>query len=312
VNTDAVERLSQQIEAGRAALVSGASDLPAAVMPLWREALKEIDAGVKASEPVARQVERVWGHREHTLPHRQEQSEALVRGLSADVSAHLERAERNLADIAFQLQEGVNPPRPQGVSEAAVLDRKGDVAELLRRQGGALDGITQLMTEAITQHDELTAYVLSPGGPLEWTYRILGVDRPRLRSALYRAVRAARREPVPGEGLLRMYEATHEDPQSWQQLRTAIEGLVGAVGSAAAYAYRQAAINSPGWGVPSEAQRLAEQQAAATAMRGAPVSAPEADNLRMRQGYPGEPVPGNLKPSLDTSAVVASSGGVTS
>jgi len=272
-----VDGLRQQIEASRAALVDGAGDLPDNVAPLWRECLKALDGAIKAVEPVRGKVGRLWARGELTMAARQQQSEQLVRGLLADVQARLDTAERLLGEIAFALQEGVTPARPEGLSEARELDRKHDLEALLKCETGwkgVLDRVTQLMGEAIVQHDDLTAWTLTPDGPLAWVYKLLGVDRAQLRAALYRAIRRAHRLPVPGEGLLQRYEAPHTDPLSWQTLRSTVLELVGAVGALAAAQYRAAGRYTP----PADA--------------GNP------------QRVPGESaVPPGLRPSLDLNAV---------
>ena len=291
MRTDAVDMLTREIDQGRARLVAGAADLPAAEATMWAEgALAEIDAALALIEPISARVQRVWSDRRMTLPARQQDAEALIHELHDTVSAHLARAERTIADIAAQLQEGISPPRPEGVSDARELDRKHDLEALIKRDP-SLERITALMTEAIVEHDALTAYCLTPDGPLSWVYKLLGLDRPRLRSALFRAVREARREPIPGEQLLRMYEAPHTDEASWVAFTTAVGSLVGCVGSQAAALYQREAQLSPGWGVPSEAQRIEQQRVAAAAMQGTMVKAPEAENLRMRMGAPEDLTP---------------------
>lgn len=260
MNEYAIEQLSQQIEACQRRLVAGAADLPESVAPLWHEVQKEIAAAVAAVEPVKRRLQQLWAQRELTIPARQEQAQALMVALNADVNARLQKADRTLAEIAYQLQEGITPGRPDGVTQVEVIDRKEDIRRLLER-APSVELITQLMVEAIDAHDALTAYCLTPDGPLSWTYKLLSIDRSRLRSALFRAIRETRHESVPGEQLLRCYEASHEDMTSWTQLKTAISGLVNAVGEGSAGMYRAAAIHGMGWGTtPSGEPQVLEAE----------------------------------------------------
>ncbi len=220
--------------------------------------------------------------------------------MNDSVAAQLDKADRLLSEIAYKLEEDTRPARPADVSEMAVWRRTDEVAAYLRRvpgSGEVLHMITQLAGEAIQLHDELTAYVLS-GGPLDWTYRELGVDRRSLRTALFRAIREANAQPIAGEALLRVYEAGEDDATSWRALRRDITGMVGSVASDAANGLRTTAMYSPGWGVPSDGQPKRVENAG-TPDTTIGVQSPEYENFKRRTG---SAVPADLAASFDMNA----------
>jgi hypothetical protein len=291
MNEYAAEEMKTTIEAGRAALVAGAADLPAKQAELWREALRELDAAIKVIEPARQRLARVWARSDVNVGARASQSDTLIAEMNERVQGHLDAAERVMAEVAYQLQQTAVPARPADVSDGLVLDRKRELEGVLRRGYNGwkftCEQVGDLMADAIAQHDELTAYVLTPDGPLAWMYKeLLGDQRPMLRAAVYRAIRQAARESVPGDGLLRMLEAPRDASPtvSWPSLRCRVEELLGVVAGQAAYSFRQAAIAQPGWASKSEAQRAAESQEAAKMWNAGAVQAPELDNFKMRGG----------------------------
>lgn len=314
MNPSEAVALRAQIETSRGRLVDGAGDLPESVRGLWKDALAAIDKAIKLIEPARVKVHKVWAERDLTLNAKNERSIAAVTELYGAVSEQLTKAERLLDEIAYQLDVDIHPARPADVSEAALARRIDEIATALRDRmsgnGERLEAITRYAVASVRAHDDLTLYCLA-GGPLDFLYTRCGMDRRQLRRALFKAIRDARLEPIPGEGLLRMLEAPHDDPASWAALRRDIESMAGTVAGDAANGLRLTAMYSPGWGVPANGEpRRVEQPG--TPLEGTPMKAPEFENLQRRQTYfhGNDPtptrataVPPDLQPSLDTSHI---------
>lgn len=106
----------------------------------------------------------------------------------ADVSSrsYLATARATADKLQARLWKEAAPPRPEGASDVALLDRKADILALIEKAPSASDALftlLQLTKRAVAESDGLTLFTVG-GGPLRFAYERLGLDVATLESSL--------------------------------------------------------------------------------------------------------------------------------
>lgn len=111
------------------------------------------------------------------------ESFAALREVTAE--GILDRADNLVSAQLTIFRREVLPTCPQGVSEAAVFDRKADLIRILdlALAGECFDAISEIAREALQDRDQLTLYCLA-SGPLDFYYRARRLSRDAVRERL--------------------------------------------------------------------------------------------------------------------------------
>ncbi len=134
-------------------------------------------------------------------------ADGLTRAETA-ARSHLDAATTGLDSLKLELDKRLTPTRPEGVSDALLLDMKHDLAAIVDREttpDRAQERAVSLAKEAVERGDSLAFHALA-GGAMDLVYQRHGIDRAAL------AERFAAFNPSPAGKLLPKFRGAKSVP----------------------------------------------------------------------------------------------------